>query len=167
MSSRECYIFINILFTSVHKLKINWEQSITCEVYYYYYLFSLADFIHLRSRKEKKKICYLYRGNRPAQGIVSAWNPLKVQECDIGRLRNQIKLRDHGGTMTTPRPISKSATQRANRQTADGQTDRGGREDGELERWSDRARERDTLHNGGEIFDSRVRRKKGGGDFRK
>ena len=36
--------------------------------------------------------------------------------------------------MTTPRPISKSATQRANRQTADGQTDRGGREDGDRRR---------------------------------
>ena len=58
----------------------------------------------------------------------------KVQECDIGRLRNQIKLRDHGSAMTTPRPISKSATQRANRQTADGQTDRGGKEDGDSRR---------------------------------
>lgn len=46
--------------------------------------------------------------------------PPKVQECDIGRLKNQIELRDHGSTMTAPRPISKSATQRANRQAADG-----------------------------------------------
>lgn len=56
-------------------------------------------------------------------------NHQKVQKCDIGRLRNQIELCDHGSTMTTPRPISKSPTQRANRQTADGQTDRGGKED--------------------------------------
>lgn len=49
---------------------------------------------------------------------------------DIGHLR-----RDHGCTMTTLWPISKSVRQRANRQTADGPTDRGGKED--RDRWSD------------------------------
>ena len=67
-------------------------------------------------------------------------NHPKVQACDIGRLGNQIGLRDHSSAMTTPKPISKSAAQRANRQTADRQTDRGGGEDkagwraGEMER---------------------------------
>lgn len=48
--------------------------------------------------------------------------------------------------MTTPEPISQSATQRASSRTADGQTDRRGGEDRDrwrrgLERWSDRATE--------------------------
>lgn len=54
-----------------------------------------------------------------------------------------MEFHGHCSTLTGPGPISKSAAQRANRQTADGQTDRAGKED--RGRRSDRAAERGLM----------------------
>lgn len=89
VSSRECYIYINILFTWVHKLKINWEQSITCEVLLFIFSCWLYPFAFSQRKREnllsvpREQTC---AGNRI--GMKSAkssgmwhWSPQKPDQA--------------------------------------------------------------------------------------